>query len=103
MIRAKMDVEGMRLTLDGHANYAPAGQDIVCAAVSALIYTLAGNLERMLRPGEYTLDLAQGHALIEARPPRDRAEDCRKLFGAIAHGLSMLAAQYGNHIQLEGE
>ena len=28
------------ITLSGHANYAPAGKDIVCAAVSVLIETL---------------------------------------------------------------
>lgn len=34
-----------RITVSGHAGHAPAGQDIVCAAVSALMYALAGYLE----------------------------------------------------------
>ena len=103
MIRASIDVEGMRIAIDGHAGYAPAGQDIVCAAVSALACTLAGNLDLMLCAEDYTADLAEGRAFIEARPPAEMAEDCRKLFMFVANGLCMLAAQYGNHIQLEGE
>ena len=37
------DPEGGKLTMraEGHAGYAPAGQDIVCAAVSCLMQTLA--------------------------------------------------------------
>ena len=34
-----------RITVSGHAGHAPVGQDIVCAAVSALMYALAGYLE----------------------------------------------------------
>ncbi|UNT92234.1 ribosomal-processing cysteine protease Prp [Allobaculum sp. Allo2] len=35
------------IQIKGHAGYAPAGSDIVCAAVSILYETL----KRMLRPG----------------------------------------------------
>ena len=37
----RVTAEPGRLTLEGHAGYAPAGQDIVCAAVSALMLALA--------------------------------------------------------------
>ena len=43
MIRAT--AEPGRLTLEGHAGYAPTGKDIVCAAVSALVLALAERLE----------------------------------------------------------
>lgn len=33
------------ITVDGHAGYAEAGHDIVCAGVSALTQTLAASLE----------------------------------------------------------
>ena len=29
-----------RITIEGHANYAPPGQDIVCASVSTLVQVL---------------------------------------------------------------
>ena len=34
-----------RVTLRGHAGYAPPGEDIVCAAASALVFALIGVLE----------------------------------------------------------
>ena len=43
MIRAVLTPR--RLTVTGHADYAPHGQDIVCAAVSALVYALMAALE----------------------------------------------------------
>ena len=46
------DPEGGKLTMraEGHAGYAPAGQDIVCAAVSCLMQTLAYALRRTNTP-----------------------------------------------------
>jgi hypothetical protein len=35
----------MEIIADGHANAAPHGQDIVCAAVSAILQTAALGLE----------------------------------------------------------
>ena len=54
----RVTAEPGRLTLEGHAGYAPAGQDIVCAAVSALVLALAERMqeknlvrELIMRPG----------------------------------------------------
>ena len=41
MINVVYDREIPMLSVSGHAGYAPEGQDIVCAAVSALVQTLA--------------------------------------------------------------
>lgn len=38
---------GSGLTIQGHAGYAPAGQDIVCAAVSVLVQTLCASLKEL--------------------------------------------------------
>ena len=42
MIRAVFGRD--RVTVMGHAGYAPKGQDIVCAAASALVFALIGSL-----------------------------------------------------------
>ena len=44
-VRVRCGPGGVELTAQGHAGYAPAGQDIVCAAVSSVLYTLAGLLD----------------------------------------------------------
>ena len=38
-----------RVTLRGHADYAPRGEDIVCAAASALVFALIGALEETVQ------------------------------------------------------
>ena len=36
-----------RITIQGHANYAPLGQEIVCASVSTLAQVLIASIEQM--------------------------------------------------------
>lgn len=47
MIRIRVVVKEGKIVLDadGHANYAPHGQDIVCASVSAILQTAVLGLE----------------------------------------------------------
>lgn len=42
---------GCSLEADGHAGSGPAGEDLVCAAFSMLMYTLRANLEDVRPPG----------------------------------------------------
>ena len=52
--------KGYSLRITGHAGYAPAGQDIVCAAVTILSYALGGMLLR-----------AESEGLLRAEPVVD--------------------------------
>ena len=40
--------DGLELSAHGHAGYAPRGQDVVCAGVSALLYGFISYLEGLL-------------------------------------------------------
>ena len=53
-----------RIEIDGHAGAGPYGHDVVCAAISALVQTLACSLEE-LTGDEFYSDLRQGFAVIE--------------------------------------
>ena len=82
-----------RMTLRGHADYAPRGEDIVCAAVSALVFALIGALEEkeqlrelVIRPGLVTV-AAEG--------------DCRAEWRGIRCGLGQLAGKYPACVRLE--
>ena len=75
-----------RVTLRGHAGYAPPGEDIVCAAASALVFALIGALEEkgllrelVVRPGFVTV-AAEG--------------DCQAEWQLIRCGLGQLAGKY---------
>ena len=45
MIEVKVRADG--ITITGHADYAPAGQDIVCAGISTLFQTLIQSIESL--------------------------------------------------------
>jgi len=88
MIRICYEPGACRLTADGHADYAPRGQDIVCAAVSALLFALAGELQQ--RPNALRqLDIQPGHVVIAGG-----GADCGALFSLTAEGLRQIAARY---------
>ena len=83
----------MRLEAAGHAGYAPAGQDIVCAGASALMCALAGALDTLGAQGVQRT-LSAGHAAIAAN---DRT-DVRAAFTVAVTGLRQLAEGYPGHV-----
>lgn len=83
-----------RITVSGHAGYAPAGQDIVCAAVSALTYALAGYLEETGQAARS--DIRRGYAAIEG------AEGCGAAFALVRCGMEQLAAAYPGCVEMTG-
>lgn len=92
MIRVKAGER--RITVSGHAGYAPAGQDIVCAAVSALTYALAGYLEETGQAARS--DIRRGYADIEG------AKGCGAAFALVRCGMEQLAAAYPDCVEMTG-
>lgn len=92
MIRVQFD--GAQVTVSGHAGYAPAGRDIVCAAVSALVYALAGSLEETGQAARVCI--RRGFAEVEG------AGDCGAAFTLVRCGLAQLARQYPACVQVTG-
>ena len=92
MIRVQFD--GAQVTVSGHAGYAPAGRDIVCAAVSALVYALAGYLEETGQAARS--DIRRGYADIEG------AGDCGAAFALVRCGIEQLAAAYPGCVEMTG-
>lgn len=83
-----------RITVSGHAGHAPVGQDIVCAAVSALTYALAGYLEETGQAARS--DIRRGYADIEG------AEGCGAAFALVRCGMEQLAAAYPDCVEMTG-
>lgn len=100
MTQIKIDVDGTRLEIQGHAGYAAIGQDIVCAAVSILTYTLAQNLRMLLDADEYSARIEDGCAQIYAYPRAEHAELCKDIYMVIANGYCLLAEEYGQYVTL---
>ena len=83
----------------GHAAYAEAGQDIVCAAVSVLTQTCVNALESVahVRP-----IVRMGEGFLAARLPRDTENrDANTLLNGMTEGLRGIASQYPDHFRLD--
>lgn len=93
MIRAV--VTKNRVSLSGHAGYAPAGQDIVCAAVSALVFALAEAAEQ--RGGVRELVIRPGRVTVAVK------EDCADYLRVAVCGLHQLAERYPQCVAVEGQ
>ncbi|SMB92830.1 hypothetical protein SAMN00808754_0719 [Thermanaeromonas toyohensis ToBE] len=88
--------------ITGHAGYAPRGQDIVCAAVSALAQAAVLGLEEFLsrkpaaeiRKGKLHCQLAQDLS------PQDW-ERAEAILGTLKLGLEAIKESYPQYIKIE--
>lgn len=95
---------GTTLTVQGHAGSAPYGQDLVCAAVSALVYALAQRLteldaqDALEQPPR--INLASGDAQISAVAKEPYEQMVAEDFHLIESGLSLLTHHYPEQLKL---
>lgn len=82
----------MILQASGHAGYAPKGQDIVCAAVSCLMQTLAYSVDG----GTATRDPDGDNVL---RVQAAQSSDTLAKFELVTDGLMLLAQQYPENVR----
>ena len=96
----KADPEGGKLTMraEGHAGYAPAGPDIVCAAVSCLMQTLAYSAAE----DEHTSSCSyQGKDGPVVSVKAGDSVLMRDKFELVADGLTLLAEQYPENVSFK--
>lgn len=93
-----------RVTVEGHAGSGPEGHDLVCAAVSALMLTLAGNVSYMKAQdavyGEI-IKLEEGNAEIQCTPYRRYKDSVEQIFRSICVGFELLNTKYPENISYE--
>ena len=81
-----------RMTVTGHAGYAEKGKDVVCAAVSALVYALIATLEETGNMRESVV--RPGYATVASK-------DADRAFDVVRGGLSQIAARYPACVAVE--
>ena len=84
--------KGFRVEIKGHAGYAPAGQDIVCAGVSALFYAFLNYATK--KKNLIDFQIKDGDSFVEADIPEDVA-----FF--IMTGLQSFEDNYPEYVQIE--
>ena len=87
-----------RLEASGHAGYAPAGQDIVCAGASTLMQTLCALLagEEGAKSGAWDESDGPRLAVTAAAPQKPWVEGA---FEFAKAGFALLAERYPDHVR----
>lgn len=90
-----------RLTVTGHAKSGEMGYDLVCAAVSALVLTLASNAENIAANKDtenHTIHIASGNAEIICNPSEKMEGVVSLMFETICTGFELLQKLYPENI-----
>ncbi len=82
----------------GHAEYAN-GNDIVCAAVSALVVNCVNSIEA-LTDAQFTCDSRQEDGMISFRLGADSGEDAQLLLQSLSLGLEEVESNYEAYIDV---
>jgi len=100
MIRFEILQRGQQVTgfrVQGHAGYAESGNDIVCAAVSVLVYNAINSCERFAGT---TLDVSDAGDVLACRLPSQPSEAVRLLMNSLFYGIEQIAEQYPEFVRL---
>ena len=101
MIECKMSLKDdvVDIRINGHAGYAPMGQDIVCAAATTLCNTLVGYLSTK-DDAEPDACLEKGNISIKIDLGR-YSESVREVISYVAVGFQIIAYSFPGYFQLE--
>ena len=88
-----------KIEITGHAGYAPHGQDIVCASISALLQVFVASIEELTQD-KIQSEITAGNAVIEYG---DLSERGQVLLDSFFVGIRMIADSYPFYVQLVGD
>lgn len=100
MIKICLDVDQQgnnRISVTGHAGYAPHGQDIVCAAVSTLVQAFIASVEK-LTTDKIKVDMAAGKAVIQYG---NLSAQGQVLVDSLFVGINMIADEFPDYVRVE--
>lgn len=103
MVEIVYDRKKLVVTAKGHAKSGEFGHDLVCAATSILMYTLASNVvqmsadkKRVRRP---VVELKEGNAKIACSPIHGMQALTTVVFDSICSGFDILAQEYPENVK----
>lgn len=86
-----------RITVSGHADFAEAGKDIVCAGVTALIQTLIKSIGD-LTEDKIDYEISPGRADIHYR---NLSEEGMLLVDSFFIGVCQITNEFPEHVRIE--
>lgn len=89
-------VTGFRVA--GHSDYAQAGSDIVCAAVSSAVYMTINTVTDVLGVSPTAMRVEEGEAFFRVTQKEEPL--CRDLFSGLRIHLKALEEQYPQNMKV---
>ena len=84
------------ITIEGHAEFAPPGQDIVCAGVTALTENLIVSIES-LTEDTIQYEVSPGRVDIQFK---DLSEDGKLLIDSFFLGICSIEQDFPEHVKI---
>jgi uncharacterized protein YsxB (DUF464 family) len=91
----------MRLWAQGHTGLKKAPHDILCAAVSSLMFTLIESGEKLVHPKRLSYTIKQEETLIEVVNREPENHDLQLLFQSTLLGLKLLVPGKEPYLKIE--
>ena len=95
----------IHMTVKGHADAAPKGEDLICSAATMLAYTVAQAVQFMFEQDKLKckpkIRITDGEATIIATPKEDAYAETLHTFWVAQCGVHVLAHNYPQNVQLE--
>jgi len=95
----------IHMTLKGHAEAAPKGEDLICAAATMLVYTLAQAVQFLHEQGKLKkkpkLLIRDGEATIIATPTEEAYAEALHAYWVAQCGIHVLQHNYPKNVKLE--
>ena len=95
----------IHMTIKGHADSAPKGEDLICASATMLAYTVAQAVQFMNESGKLKkkpkIRFKDGEATVIATPTEDAYAEVLHTFWVAQCGVHVLAHNYPNNVELE--
>lgn len=95
----------IHMTMKGHADAAPKGEDLICSAATMLAYTVAQAIQFMHEHGQLKrkpkIHIKDGEASIIATPTEDAYAEALHTFWVAQCGIHVLAHNYPNNVKLD--
>ena len=100
----KQGEDFVRIESNGHTGYAESGEDIVCAAISALLQGAAPGIKDVAGVNaKYRVNEEKGSLLLELPSDlgEDKRHDCNVILGTLLASVSDIAKGYSEYIEVE--
>lgn len=91
-----VDVRTDGITIDGHAGYAEAGKDIVCAGATALTETLIQSMEN-LSTDKISYNIIPGKVDIHYK---NLSEKGKLLVDSFFTGICLIAEEFPDYVKI---